>query len=287
MALNFQNSDATPLRRVLLVLLLVVSLVMVTVYAREGADGPLHAVQNAVAAAVAPLKFVGTSAAAGADAAGESLGNATADESTLSGLRQRNAELTEQLAQDEELRQENERLRGLLDLKGTYDLDGVAARVVGRSSNAYSQTVTIDVGENDGVDTGLTVMGSTGVVGQVIATTGSTATVRLLTDPGSGAGAIIQSSRAEGVVRGSLDGLLYLEAVDADVVVNVDDLVVTSGLGGSYTRGLLIGRVVKVEGSPGDATRRIVVSPNGTAGALEEVFVVKSPVADDAQGGDQ
>ena len=71
-------------------------------------------------------------------------------------------------------------------------------------------------------------------------TTGSTATVRLLTDPGSGAGAIIQSSRAEGVVRGSLDGLLYLEAVDADVVVNVDDLVVTSGLGGSYTRGLLI-----------------------------------------------
>ena len=261
MALNFQNSDATPLRRVLLVLLLVVSLVMVTVYAREGADGPLHAVQNAVAAAVAPLKFVGTSAAAGADAAGESLGNATADESTLSGLRQRNAELTEQLAQDEELRQENERLRGLLDLKGTYDLDGV--------------------------DTGLTVMGSTGVVGQVIATTGSTATVRLLTDPGSGAGAIIQSSRAEGVVRGSLDGLLYLEAVDADVVVNVDDLVVTSGLGGSYTRGLLIGRVVKVEGSPGDATRRIVVSPNGTAGALEEVFVVKSPVADDAQGGDQ
>ena len=159
--------------------------------------------------------------------------------------------------------------------------------MVGRSSNAYSQTVTIDVGESDGVDTGLTVMGSTGVVGQVIATTGSTATVRLLTDPGSGAGAIIQSSRAEGVVRGSLDGLLYLEAVDADVVVNVDDLVVTSGLGGSYTRGLLIGRVVKVEGSPGDATRRIVVSPNGTAGALEEVFVVKSPVADDAQGGDQ
>ena len=86
---------------------------------------------------------------------GSGCGNATADESTLSGLRQRNAELTEQLAQDEELRQENERLRGLLDLKGTYDLDGVAARVVGRSSNAYSQTVTIDVGENDGVDTGL------------------------------------------------------------------------------------------------------------------------------------
>ena len=88
-------------------------------------------------------------------------------------------------------------------------------------------------------------------------------------------------------MRGSLDGLLYLEAVDADVVVNVDDLVVTSGCGRQLHARPADRRVVKVEGSPGDATRRIVVSPNGTAGALEEVFVVKSPVADDAQGGDQ
>ena len=287
MALNFQNSETLPVRRVLLVVLLVASLAMVTVYAREGEDGPLHAVQNAVGAAVSPLKFAGASVAAGAGAAGEGLRDAAADESTLSALRERNAELTEQLAQDEELRQENERLRGLLELKDTYALDGVAARVIGRSANAYSQTVTIDAGEAAGVDTGLTVMGAGGVVGQVIATTQNTATVRLLTDPSSGAAALIQSSRAEGVVRGSLDGLLYLENIDADGVVNVDDLVVTSGLGGSYTRGLLIGRVVKVEGSVGDATRRIVVSPNGTADVLEEVLVVTNAAAGEAAGGTQ
>ena len=100
MALNFQNSETLPVRRVLLVVLLVASLAMVTVYAREGEDGPLHAVQNAVGAAVSPLKFAGASVAAGAGAAGEGLRDAAADESTLSALRERNAELTEQLAQE-------------------------------------------------------------------------------------------------------------------------------------------------------------------------------------------
>lgn len=289
MALNLQNNDTLPLRRVLLVALLVVSLVMVTLYSREGEEGPLHAFQQAVGSLSAPFKLAGASAASGAGSLGESIENATADESTLSALRERNAELTEQLAQDEELRQENERLRNLLQLADTYGLKGTAARVIGRSTSAYDQTITIDAGEEDGVDTGLTVMGESGVVGQVIATTATTATVRLLTDSNSGAAALVQSSRAEGIVRGSLDGLLYLENIDADVAVNVDDLVVTSGLGGSYTRGLLIGRVVKVEGSVGDATRRIVVSPNSTVDVLEEVLVVKSSIAESAQeqGGDE
>ncbi len=286
MGLNFQNNDTLPVRRVLFVVFLVISLVMVTVYAREGEGGPLHAVQSAVDAAVSPLKLVGASAAAGASSAGEAVENVTADEATLTELRELNAELTEQLSQAEELRQENERLLEMLDLKGTYDLEGVAARVVGRSTSAYSQTVTIDAGEDDGVDTGLTVMDSTGVIGQVVSTTSHTATVRLLTDPSSGAAALIQSSRAEGVVFGSLDGLLYLEDIDADVEVSVGDLVVTSGLGGSYTGGLLIGEVVKVEGSVGDATRRIVVSPNSTVETLEEVFVVQSAVAEDDEAED-
>ena len=91
---------------------------------------------------------------------------------------------------------------------------------------------------------------------------------------------MVQSSRAEGIVRGSLEGLLYLEDLDADAVVNPGDVVVTSGLGGSYTRGLIIGRVVKVDASQGDATRRVVVSPNDTTGTLEEVLVVFGVGAD-------
>ena len=78
-----------------------------------------------------------------------------------------------------------------------------------------------------------------------------------------------------------MDGLLYLENIGADVNVQVGDVVLTSGLGGSYTRGLIIGTVVRVEGSAGSDTRKIVVAPNDTVSLMEEALVVFS-AADDA-----
>ena len=167
MALNFQQRSSVFLRRVLLVAFLVASLALVTLYSREGQDGPLHAVQSGVSGAVAPLKFVGAAASAGVNDAAEGFGNLTADESTLSGLRESNAELRELLSQADEYKQEAQRLQKLLELKDLYEIDGVGARVIGNPDQAWSQAVTIDKGTADGVETGLTVMGTSGVVGQV------------------------------------------------------------------------------------------------------------------------
>ena len=284
MALNFQQSGSASAKRVLLVALLVVSLALATLYAREGEGGPLHAVQGAVAVAVGPFKLVGAAADAGVSSAGEGIENLTADESTLSGLRESNEELRRRLAEADEYKQEAERLEGLLDLKQSYDIDGVAARVVGKSVEAYNQTVTLDVGCDDGVESGMTVMGATGVVGQVKSTDARTCEVRLLTDQNSGAAAIIQSNRGEGIVRGSLEGLLYLENVDEANWPVVGDVVVTSGLGGSYVRGLIIGTVVQVDAAAGNATGRIVVKPNDTAESLSEVLVVRGLNSEGALG---
>ena len=284
MALNFQQSGSASAKRVLLVALLVVSLALATLYAREGEGGPLHAVQGAVAVAVGPFKFVGAAAGAGASSVGEGVENLTADESTLSGLRESNEELRRRLAEADEYKQEAERLEGLLDLKQSYDIDGVAARVVGKSVEAYNQTVTLDVGRDDGVESGMTVMGATGVVGQVRSTDARTCEVRLLTDQNSGAAAIIQSNRGEGIVRGSLEGLLYLENVDEANWPVVGDVIVTSGLGGSYVRGLIIGTVVRVDAAAGNATGRIVVKPNDTAESLSEVLVVRGLNSEGALG---
>ncbi|OUO90861.1 rod shape-determining protein MreC [Gordonibacter sp. An230] len=286
MALNFQQRGSALVRRVLFGVLLVASLAMTAVYAREGDDGALHRAQAAVSGAAAPLKLVGATASSGAQSAGEALGDLAADADTLSELRAYNEQLVEQYAQMEEYRQENERLRQLVDLKDTYGIEGVGARVIGNPAGAWDQTVTIDKGSDDGVDAGLTVMGTSGVIGQVVAADARTATVRLLTDPKSGAAALVQSSRAQGVVRGSLEGLLYLEDLEADAEVAEGDLVVTSGLGGSYTRGLVIGTVVKVDAKQGESSRRAVVSPNESASALEEVLVVFSALEADGDDGE-
>ncbi len=268
-----QTSQA-PLSRVLFIVLLIISIIVTTLYVREGSNGALHALQTNVQSLFAPIGSLGARAGAVADSAGEAIDNATADDATVAELREQIAQLTEALVEAEEYRLENERLRETIGLIDMYDIEGVIGEVIGRSSDAWNQTVTLSVGSDAGVKTGLTVMGGAGVIGQVVSVTPQTSVVRLLTDPQSGAAALIQSNRAEGIVRGSLDGLLYLENVEADVVVNVGDVVLTSGLGGSYVRGLLIGEVVRVDGQVGSATRRIIVSPNGRANLMEEAVVV-------------
>ena len=273
------------MRRVLLIGLIVASVVMMTVYGREGETGPLHTLQSAVSGAVSPLRIVGGSIESATSTVGDTVDNITADQSTLSGLREYNEQLVQQYSQMEEYKQEAQRLQKLLDLKDTYQIEGTGARVIGRSSEAWSQTVIINKGSDDGVSTGQTVMGTSGVVGQIVSTSSHTATVRLLTDPQSGAAAMVQSSRAEGILRGSLVGLLYLEDLDADAEVNVGDVVVTSGLGGSYARGLIIGTVVKVDAQQGDTSRRAVVSPNDAISTREDVLVVSS-VGSDADDSD-
>ena len=273
------------MRRVLLIGLIVASVVMMTVYGREGETGPLHTLQSAVSGAVSPLRIVGGSIESATSTVGDTVDNITADQSTLSGLREYNEQLVQQYSQMEEYKQEAQRLQKLLDLKDTYQIEGTGARVIGRSSEAWSQTVIINKGSDDGVSTGQTVMGTSGVVGQIVSTSSHTATVRLLTDPQSGAAAMVQSSRAEGLLRGSLVGLLSVEDLDADAEVNVGDVIVTSGLGGSYARGLIIGTVVKVDAQQGDTSRRAVVSPNDAISTLEDVLVVSS-VGSDADDSD-
>lgn len=261
-------------RWVTLVTLLVLSCVMMVVYANEGEEGPLHAVQRTTSLVSTPAQYVGSAAGAGLDSLDDGLANATANPETLTGLQETNAQLRKLLAEGDEYKKQAEELQALLDLKDSYAAEGVAARVIGKSGNAWDQTITIDKGSNDGVETGLSVMGPYGLIGQTVSVTPRTATVRLLTDPQSGAAAMVQSTREEGIVKGSLEGFLYLENLDENAAIGEGDVIITSGLGGSYVRGLLIGMVVKVDETQGSSSRLVVVAPNDSASSLETVLVV-------------
>lgn len=284
MAFNFKQGESAVTTYIVLVVLIVLSLVLVTSYAREGDDGALHSLQGGISGVFTPVKAASGGVSAVESTATTAASDATADANTLSELRDQNSQLRDEISQLEEYRQEAQRLQDLLNLKDQYALDGVTSRVLSRSTDAWNNVITIDKGTDDGIQDGQAVIGSSGLVGQVIAVTGSSADVRLLEDPSFGCAAMIQSNRAEGILKGSLDGLLYLEDVDSSAEVNAGDVVITSGLGGGFYRGILIGTVVKVDGQQGDTNRRIIVEPNDTTGPLEEVMVVTSMNSADDSG---
>jgi rod shape-determining protein MreC len=269
-----QQTGSRPARRILFVILLIASIALVTVYAREGENGPIHTVQNTVMGVTGIAGGATASVGAASETAGSLAADITANPGTLTALREQNEQLRQLLSNAEEYRQEAERLQGLLDMKKVSGVTGPVARIVGRSTNAWDQSVTIDMGSEEGVQAGMTIMGATGVIGQVSRTSAHTSTVRLLTDPNSGAAVMIQSSRENGIVRGSASGTLFLEDLNEDVIPTVGDVIVTSGLGGSYERGLIVGSVVSVDKTASNPTGQIVVNPNDSASVLEEVIIV-------------
>lgn len=273
---SYNKKSLAPSGVVLLIVLLAVSVVCASVYGREGQSGPLHNVQNVAGMVASPVQFLGVGIAFAEEAAGDAIENATADNASYTALQEEIAQLKSQLVQAEEYRLEAQRLQGLLDLSDQYGLEGVTGRVIGRNPDSWDRVVTVDVGSNKGVELGLPVMGSSGLIGQVIEVSPLTSKVRLIDDPQSGVAVYIQSSRAEGVVKGSVDGLLYLEYVDSSVEVNVGDVLVTSGIGGSYLRGMQLGTVSAVRSSAGTSDRTIIVAPLAAADPLEEVTVVTS-----------
>lgn len=258
----------------LLVLLLVISLVLVVVYAREGEEGPLHTIQDSTSALSSPLSSIGAASSSLAASATASLEDLTADGQTMNQLQESNATLSQMVVELEEYRQEANRLESLIGLHDAYGFTSVAARVTGYSSDSYNRIITIDAGSASGVTEGLPVMGTTGVVGQVISVSTYSSQVRLLNDAQSGVAVMLQSSRSEGILSGSVEGVLYLEGVDEGVEVTEGEAVITSGLGGGYFRGLVIGTVSKVEQRQGDATRTIVITPNASFDNISEVLVV-------------
>lgn len=274
MPFSMQQTGPGSARRVLLIALLVVSIVLVTLYGREGDQGPLHSIQAGVMNVTGQAEGATAGIAAVGQATSVAAGDVTANASTLNALREQNEELRQMLSNAEEYRQEAERLQGLLDMKQVSGVTGPVARVIGRSTNAWDQSIVIDKGSADGVRSGMTVMGSTGVIGQVSRTADNSSTVRLLTDPNSGAAVMIQSTRELGIVRGSINGVLYLENLKEDVIPETGDVIVTSGLGGSYERGLIVGAVANVNKTVNNPTGTIIVSPNDSAAVLEEVIVV-------------
>lgn len=179
-----------------------------------------------------------------------------------------------QLHEQQALVDRTTRLQQLLDLRAQVALPTTAASIIGGDATPGLQTITIDKGERDGVKPDMAVIAPAGIVGRVFEKPAAhAARVQLIIGRNAGAGAIIQRSRAGGViVGGAQDPPLTMEYVSNLADVKVGDLVITAGTDGIYPKGLPIGNVESID--RGALYRTIRVRPVVDFSNIEEVLVV-------------
>lgn len=157
----------------------------------------------------------------------------------------------------------------------TPEYDRVLADVIGQDTNPAIQSILIDKGIEDGVRASMPVEAARGMVGQIYRATNNAAQVVLLTDTASAIPVRLGTTRATGILRGEGRGALpIIDWIDLQHVVEVGELVMTSGLDGQFPEDLIIGRVVEVRRNEAELFQQAVVQPAVDFRTLETVFVV-------------
>lgn len=188
-------------------------------------------------------------------------------------LRQAIAELQIRLQQEQALAAQAGSLQRLLDLRSRTRLETTGATVIGGSASPTFRTITVDKGREDGLAPDMAVIAPEGVVGRVITPTNRAAKVQLLIDRNAAAGAMVERSRAQGIVVGGGDDGLLMDYVSGTADVAVGDRVVTSGIDGIYPKGFAIGQIESIERGAG-MYKTIHVRPFVQFSSIEDVLVV-------------
>jgi rod shape-determining protein MreC len=191
----------------------------------------------------------------------------------------RNLQLQAEINTLNEVEKENEQLRGLLDFAQTrprLDLRGaqIVARRIGVESTNFFDSILIDLGREHGIEIGMPVVTAEGLVGRISSVNDATSTVLLLNDPASSASAILGTSRLNGVVRGSTSGELIMDFIPQGPTFSEGEIVLTSGLGGRFPKGIVIGEIRSIETQANAVFQKAVIEPSVDFGSLELVLVI-------------
>jgi rod shape-determining protein MreC len=203
---------------------------------------------------------------------------------SISNLREENEKiirenmfLEAQLASLKDEKKENELLRNQLGLipKEKYELLG--SFVIGQDMQESGAWINVDKGSFDGVEVGMPVIVSQGIlVGRVEEVYPKSSKILLLTSPQSSVNAVDLETGSRGIVKGSFGLGVYMDMITQSDVINVGDSIVTSGLGGNFPKGLLIGKITEVKLSQDKLFQQALISPSARYPRLEAVFIIKN-----------
>lgn len=201
----------------------------------------------------------------------------------LFGVQERNEELEAEIGR---LRLENEQLKSVQSMLGRsaelrilarqHLFETTTAAIIWKTAPFFSRRLGINVGTRQGVKRNLAVLGLSGIIGRVVATTPMSSEVELITNRGASAGAMLTDSRLQGVVQGNGGDLLEWKFIPNHELVEVGESVYTSGTDRIYPKGIPVGRVVSSE--KGEMNHRnIKVEPFVDFSKVEEVLVARAP----------
>lgn len=259
-------------RLIMLGALIVLAVVVLTV----GRQSPL--LRPAITALMAPLRPIGNLLSEGATDAIQTASErrtAAEMEGRMRELEQTVAELQVEIVRLREIEDDYYRLSGLVDYAAEHpDQSLVTADVIGRDTSSYLRWIMINRGTRDGIRVGNPVVSDLGLVGRVENVAANAAWIRLANDPASAIDAKLQNANAEGTVIGQLQGGLRMQYISQDATVNQGDLVLTSGLGGTFPANIVIGQVTSVQRQQADLFQVAEVRPTVDFDELRIVSVV-------------
>lgn len=239
----------------------------------------LEPARAAVAALLWPLQQAVMLPVIGAGEAGSYFSELARLKQENAALRARELTLANRLLREEHLAQENRRLRALLEMRERLDVPAQAAEILYATRDPFSRRVVIDRGAQQGVEAGQPVIDALGVIGQVTRVFALTSEVTLLTDRNQAIPVQIQRNGLRAVLAGVGRGLLELQFLPANADVEVDDLLVTSGLDGIYLPGLPVARVTSIDRNNAFSFARVECTPVAGVERQGQVLVLgKRPV---------
>jgi rod shape-determining protein MreC len=269
-------------RYVLLLTVLLVSLFLLTVQTRGG--GPTRAA-DLVALIVTPAQSLLASAHRGALGAWHTFTDWKAVRTENLALRADNERLRVQSLQVRETDQENQRLRRLLALRDRMPLRTLTGEIIGREGGGWARSLTVNRGRADGITQQMPVIVPEGLVGRVAQVRSGASVVQLLNDPTSTVGAVVQRTRTPGLVEGEPGGGVRFKFMARDGAgVTAGDLIVTSGLGTLFPKGIPVGHVKAIEDKGSALFHFAVVTPVVDFARLDEVLLLTGQSAQDFAG---
>jgi rod shape-determining protein MreC len=189
-------------------------------------------------------------------------------------LRERMETLEREKQRHEEMIAASTRLAELLNLKETLDDPVTGAQVIGVDPTGWFRSVIVNKGKLDGVRVDMPVVSARGVVGRIVSVSPHYAKVLLIIDQNSAVDILVQRSRDRGMVKGMFTEVCRVDYLVSTSDVAVGDVVITSGLGGVFPKGLLVGQVTSVDETPGELFKEVLVKPAVDFSRLEEVLIL-------------